>query len=359
VRQIIGLVSVEVLVEVSGCPTTCMHCWALGRGYRPMPIEDAAFFLDELSGFCRERGLDYFTYPMHEVTAHPAAPDMIRLFAPHLGQGYDPILTPGTPLASREDWAEIIAAAKECGAHALWVAFHGFGAEHDRQLNRPGAFEETCLAVRRARECGIGSGANVFLTKPGLRDFDRLLPVLQDLGIRNPAFTVAGYTPTVRGRQYQALRPELGDLLPIAQRVLKQTPHDREAWTGLREAWSSLETYTEAAWVRRARDGSWPETAERDSPRYRLVCRPNLDLHTGTTGIYRQRHGNMRRDGARAVLQRALADGPTSRQQLYFPGPAPPIPELATLAGDAASAAIHFDAASVRDLWLDRQQQTR
>ena len=348
-----------MLVEVSGCLTTCMHCWALGRGYRPMPIKDAAFVVDELSGFCAERGLDYCTYPMHEVTAHPAAPAMIRLFAPHLGQDYDPILTPGTPLASREDWAEIIAAARQCGAHALWVAFHGYGAEHDRQLNRPGAFEETCLAVRRAQELGMGSGANVFLTKPGLRDFGRLLPVLQDLGIRTAAFTVADYTPTVRGRRYQALRPELGDLLPIAPQVLNQTPRDRPALSSLRQTWSSLEACTEAAWVRRARDGSWPEITEWDGPRYRLVCRPNLDLHTGTTGIYRRRHGNMRRDGARAVLQRALADGPISREQLYFPGPAPPIPELAALAGDAGSTAIHFRATSVRDLWLDRHRQTR
>ncbi len=44
-----------------------------------MPIGDAAFFLDEMSGFCAERGLDYTAYPMHEVTAHPAALDMIRL----------------------------------------------------------------------------------------------------------------------------------------------------------------------------------------------------------------------------------------------------------------------------------------
>lgn len=350
--HIIGHVSVEVMVEVSGCPTTCIHCWALGRSYQAMPIEDAAFFLDELSGFCAGRGLDYTTYPMHEVTAHPAAPHMIRLFAPHLGQGYDPILTPGTPLASRPDWQEIIAAARQCGAHALWVAFHGYGAEHDRQLNRPGAFEETCLAVRRARECGLGVGANVFLTKPSLGEFDRLLPVLLDLGLGQMAFTVASYTPTVRGRQYQALRPDLGDLLPIAQRVLNETPHDREPWT-------SLGSYTEAAWVQRARDASWPEIAERDSPRYRLVCRPNLDLHTGTTGIYRRRHGNMRRDGARAVLERALADGLISQEQLYFPGPVPPISELATLAGDADSTAIHFDAASVRDLWLDRQRQMR
>lgn len=344
-----------MLVEVSGCLTTCMHCWALGRKYPAMPLEDAAFFLEELSRFCGERGLDYITYPMHEVTAHPDAPEMIRLFAPHLGEGYDPILTPGPPLASRGDWAEIIAAARQCGAHSLWVAFHGYGAEHDRQLNRPGAFEETCLAVRRVRECGMGSGANVFLTKPGLRDFDRLLSVLLELRVRM-AFTVAAYTPTVRGRRYEALRPELGDLLPIAQRVLTETPHDRAALSSLREAWSSLESYTEAAWVGRARAGSWPEIAEWDGPRYRLVCRPNLDLHAGTTGVYRRRHGNMRRDGAQAVLNRALADRAVSREQLYFPEPAPPISDLAALAGDATSMKIHFGAPGVRSLWLDRQR---
>jgi MoaA/NifB/PqqE/SkfB family radical SAM enzyme len=58
------------------------------------------------------------------------------------------------------------------------VQFHGYGAEHDRQLLRPGAFEETCLAVRRAREAGLEIGANVFLTKPTLAEIDRLLAVL-------------------------------------------------------------------------------------------------------------------------------------------------------------------------------------
>jgi hypothetical protein len=106
---------------------------------------------------------------MHEVTAHPDAPDVIRLFAPHLGGPYDPILTPGTPLASRDEWEDIVAAAKECGAQSLHVAFHGYGEEHDRQLHRTGAFDETCLAVRRAQDQGLGTGANVFLTKPGLR----------------------------------------------------------------------------------------------------------------------------------------------------------------------------------------------
>jgi hypothetical protein len=124
----------------------------------------------------------------------------------------------------------------------------------------------------------------------------------------------------------------------------------------LGRAWSSLESYTEAAWARRAR-GSWPETGYRTSPRHQLVCRPNLDLHTGTTGICRRRHGNMRRDGAQAVLERALADGSFSQEQLYFPGPVPSIADLATLAGDANGTAICFDAGSVRYRWLDRQRQ--
>lgn len=102
-----------MMVEVAGCPTTCMHCWALGGGYRPMPLDDAAFVLDELARFCNGSGLPYTAYPMHEVTAHPAAPDVIRLFAPHLGEPYNPLLTPGTPLAAREDWEDVIAAAKE------------------------------------------------------------------------------------------------------------------------------------------------------------------------------------------------------------------------------------------------------
>jgi hypothetical protein len=192
-EPIIHAVRLQVLVEVSGCPTTCMHCWALGGSYGSMPLEDAAFALDELASFCGDGELSYTAYPMHEVTAHPEAPDVIRLFAQHLGEPYDPILTPGTPLASRDDWEEIILAAKECGAKALWVAFHGFGEEHDRQLNRPGAFEETCVAVRRAQDCGLGTGANVFLTKPNLRDFARLHAVLFALQLGEMSIAPAAY----------------------------------------------------------------------------------------------------------------------------------------------------------------------
>ncbi|HEV8275929.1 MAG TPA: hypothetical protein VGQ26_09565 [Streptosporangiaceae bacterium] len=120
----------------------------------------------------------------------------------------------------------------------------------------------------------------------------------------------------------------------------------------LGRAWSSLESYTEAAWARRAR-GSWPETGYRTSPHHQLVCRPNLDLHTGTTGIYRRHHGNMRRDSAQAVLERALADGPIShRSSSTSQGRCPRW--LTWPPSRATPTAIHFDAGSVRYRWLDR-----
>lgn len=338
--------TVEVLVEVSGCPTTCMHCWALGGNYGAMPLDDAAFVLDELARFCTEREVAYTAYPMHEVTGHPAAPEIIRLFAPHLGGPYDPILTPGTPLASRDDWEEIVAAAKECGAHALWVAFHGFGEEHDRQLNRPGAFEETCLAVRRARESGLGTGANVFLTKPSLSDFERLLAVLVDLGLEELAIGPAAYTPTARGRRYEVLRPELRDLSPIAEGVLTVS--------GLRrDAWSDLPSHTEASWVLRALDGAWPRASRARQPGRHLVCRPNLDLYTGTTGAYRRRHGNLRRDGVARVLERAVAAGPISVEAIYFSDDDIGTSELASRWGDTGGQRVYFEPDSVRYRWLD------
>lgn len=62
-----------------------MHCWALGGNYGTMPLDDAAFVLEGLQRFCGQRGLGYTVYPMHEVTAHLKAPEVIRLFASHMG----------------------------------------------------------------------------------------------------------------------------------------------------------------------------------------------------------------------------------------------------------------------------------
>jgi hypothetical protein len=296
-------------------------------------------------------------YPMHELAAHPQAPEVLRLFADHVGAAeFEPLATTGVPLATREDWRELLAAAATLGTTTVWVAFHGLGVEHDRQVNRPGAFTETCLAVRRVHAAGLRAGGNVFVTTANAGQANRLLAVLQRLQVDEMAWEPAAYYPTPRGRRNERLRPKLSDLLPLTDRIRHLSPFHRDAW-------ANLEAYTEAVWVARALAGDWPSQVAEVEPRHgdqglQLVCRPGLELHTGVAGRYRERHGNLRSDGGPAVLGRALAQGGRSIDAVWFGlDRLPAVGELAARYGDRAGQGLHFTEASVRYLWLDRARR--
>ena len=348
---------VELLIEVVGCPTVCRHCWAQGVAYQAMPLGDVAWVLEQAHRFCDEQGLGFSAYPMHEVAAHPQAAEILRLFADHVGAAeFEPLATTGVPLAVREDWRELLAAAAELVTTTVWVAFHGVGEEHDRQVNRPGAYAETCLAIQRVHAVGLRVGCNVFVTKANAPQAERLLDALQRLYVDGMWWGPATYYPTARGRRNERLRPELAELLPIADRIRGLSPFDQDVW-------ANLEAHTEAAWARRALAGDWPPELAEVEPRHgdqglQLVCRPNLDLHTGTAGLYRERHGNLRADGGQAVLSCALEQGGRSIDAVWFgPDPHRVDGELAARHGDRTGQGVHFTEASVRYLWLDRAQQ--
>jgi hypothetical protein len=341
-------------LEVVGCPTVCRQCWAQGVGYPAMPIGDVARVLEQAHAFCDQHGLGFGAYPMHELAAHAQAVEILGLFANHVGAAeFEPLATTGVPLAMREDWREVLAAAAKLGTTTVWVAFHGIGVEHDRQVSRSGAFAETCLAVQRIHEAGLRVGANVFLTKANASEAGRLLDALQWLRVDELWLGPANYNPIPRARHNESLRPELSDLRPLATRIPQVSLFDHGIW-------ANLEGHTEAAWVRRALAGDWPETARHTGQVLELVCRPNFNVHRGMAGWYRQHHGNLRRDDAGAVLGRALAAGGQPADTLWFDlDPLPPVAELATHHGDPYGQALHFIATSVRYLWMDRAQRSR
>jgi hypothetical protein len=341
-------------VEVVGCPTVCRHCWAQGLHYQAMPLGDVAWVLEQAHRFCNQHGLGFGAYPMHEVAAHPQAAEILRLFADHVGAAeFEPLSTTGVPLATRQDWRELLAAAAKLGTTTVWTAFHGIGVEHDRQVNRAGAWAETCLAVQRVHAAGLRAGCNVFLTKASAPQAERLLDALQRLEIDGMWWGPATYYPTARARRNEHLRPEPSDLRPIATRIRQRSLFDHDVW-------ANLEDSTEAAWTRRALAGDWPTWRRHDGQVLELVCRPNLDLHTGVAGWYRERHGNLRTDGPHAVLSRALEQGGRTSDALWFgPDPPPSVAELATRHGDRGGQGLHFSADSARYLWLDRAQRAR
>jgi hypothetical protein len=163
----------------------------------------------------------------------------------------------------------------------------------------------------------------------------------------------ATYYPTARGRHNERLRPALSELLPLADQIRALSPFDHHVW-------ANLAAHTEAAWARRALAGDWPSWTRQAGQVLELVCRPNLDLHTGTAGWYRQRHGNLRTDGPQATLTGALEQGGRSLEALWFgPDPLPSTAELAARHRDPDGQGVHFSADSVRSLWLDRAQPAR
>ena len=315
---------------------------------------DVAWVLEQTHRFCDDHGLEFGAYPMHELAAHPQAPELLRVFADHVGAAeFEPLATTGVPLAVRQDWQQVLAAAATLGTTTIWVAFHGLGVEHDRQVNRPGAFAETCLAIQRAHAVGLRAGCNVFLTTANAGQAQRLLGALQRLEVDQVWWGPATYYPTARGRRNERLRPALSELLPLADQIRTLSPFDHDVW-------ANLEAHTEAAWARRALAGDWPPWTRQAGEVLELVCRPNLDLHTGVAGWYRQRHGNLRTDGPQAALADALKQGGWSDEALWFgPDPLPSIAELAARHGDPDGPGVHFSADSVRSLWLDRAQPAR
>jgi hypothetical protein len=305
----------------------------------------------------------FAAFPMHEVTAHPQAPEVLRLFAqypgdPSLGVGnpmFQPLSTTGVPLALRADWEDVLATCRQLGATVVWPAVHGWGETHDHAVHRDGAYYETLLGIDRVRAADMEIGCNVFVTCENVAQFDTITADLLAHGVTQFAIEVASYLPTARSRHYGALRPTRDDLLPLVERM--------QALPGPffhRDQWLHLADHTEAAYVHRALAATWPPTAAVQEE-LALVCRPNLDLYWGVAGRYRHHYGNLRRDDAQHVLQAAILDDrERTEDALWFDlNPIPQVSALAEQYGDLAGARIHLSAESVRRRWLDQAQQAQ
>lgn len=141
--------SLFLCVEVAGCPTvvpTLLGPRAWGTG--AMPLADIEWVLEEAHRFCDGAGLAFDAYPMHEMAAHPDAARLFALFSTYGvsvrgGIMFERLTTTGVPLAAREDWRDVLRAAADMGMVDIWVAFHGVGEVHDRQVNHGGAYAGT------------------------------------------------------------------------------------------------------------------------------------------------------------------------------------------------------------------------
>lgn len=335
-------------VEVMGCPTICQHCWAVGRPYQAMPLEEISWVLREVRRFCDANNLTVDGYPMHEVAAHPQAAQIMTLFHDLWGVVEEPVPTTGVPLSTRPDSREFLEILHSLGTSTLWFAFHGADEIHDRAVLREGTYRESLHAVKFAREAGMKAGCNLFLTKENIYQFDQIITDLQSVGVQEIIPEIYSFVPNARGRYSESLRPEWQDVEPLVKKL--DTIPETAFW---RRFWYELpDKHIESWYVRQALEGTW--LAELTHWLIYLVCRPNLDVYRGLAGLYTQCYGNLRDDDADTVLSRAVADGPASQDELWFaPEQLLPVQELAARFGNPHSQRIHKHAVSIRHWWLE------
>lgn len=200
------LPDVHMHVEVIGCPTVCQHCWAVGRPYPAMSLEEIDWVLQEVRRFGDSNNLTVDGYPMHEVAAHSQAAQVMKLFHDLWGVVEEPVPTNGVPLATRNDWREFLETLQSLGTSTLWFAFHGADEVHDRAVLREGAYRESLRAIELARQAGMQVGCNLFLTKDNIHQFDQMILDLQHAGIQQIAPEIYGFVPNARGRRTFAPR---------------------------------------------------------------------------------------------------------------------------------------------------------
>ncbi len=339
--------TLQLIVEVVGCPTVCRHCWARGAPYEAMPLEDIERVLVGAEEACTRAGLRLSAFPMHEVAAHPEVGSVIDLFTAHGGDGqFSPFVTTGVPLAARDDWEDVVEAIRRSGAHQIWVHVHGVGVTHDETVARTGAYEDTLLAVRRCRAAGLAAGANVFVTSANVDQIERAMTDLVEAGAHGCSVEVAGYYPHSRLRHMEAVRPTPADVEPLLPFLNEHRNLNYES-----HFWDDLGSHTEESWRRKAVEGRWDQ---RDRRVRQVVCRADLGIHQGSAGAYGPLIGNLATDDPAEVWARATAVPPTTRYDAYFGEVDEPIEDLARQYGREGEQKLHFNQDSVRAVWLDR-----
>jgi len=343
--------ALALTVEVSGCPSACMHCWAAGHAYAPMRTQDIDSILKGAARFCDSRDLKFEPWPMHEVLGHESALSILQMFKSYSPDAFEPLPTNGLALADRADWEDVLAGIADLGTKMLWFTFHGIGDTHDRIANSKEAFAKSTMTIRRARQAGLRCGANFYVTASNVDQILRSLELSKSLELDDICFEVAGYYPQPMLRKYETVRPTLRQLEQVADKISRSSRFFRDKWKGLDQC-------VEAYYVERA---AAPEQSEAvtwtffDPNRVSFVCRSNMDLHSGMAGLYGPLHGNVGDGAITIALQKGLDAGPHSAEQLHFPGAdLPSVGELARKVGNPNGQKIHFEAQSMRRRWLDR-----
>jgi len=276
--------------------------------------------------------------PLFEVFYHPQPVDVWSLLrSAEIGneefQNTEEgrlVITDGWHLGTDPDAAELLARCREAGIRHVWFTFAGLRGTHDGLCQRPGAFDAIVEGMKRCRDAGIETGANIIVTPRSAREVGELATLVRSLGGER---FVPTYPFVPHHEEQEHLQPELDDLAGLP-------PESIDVNWGYRDFWADPSAFTEAALVRRATKsiGSRRGAAKKETERGRrlgLWIMPNFDLFLSDSELVPHiRLGNIRTEPPENVY-RTLAE-------LEWP-PAPPSDaEMARRYGDPTGSKVFY-----------------
>jgi len=252
------------------------------------------------------------------------------------------VITDGWTLGRDDEAPKLLADFKEGGLRHVWFTFAGLQGTHDDLCERPGAFEAIVHAMKRCRDAGIETGANIVVSTRNTKEVRPLADVILSLGAERfiPTYVMVW---DKAWPQYEAIRPEPEELAGLP-------PTGLDVNWGYSDFWADPGAFTEASLGSRAVEGASDrdtQAKESTARRLSLWVAPNLDLLLGDIHSLGAAEvvANLR-DIRAAQLHELLLNVP-------WPSEPPSDAALAERYGDTTSRKVHMGFAWVRRKWLD------
>ena len=255
------------------------------------------------------------------------------------------VITDGWRLGRDPGTPKLLADFREAGLRHVWFTLAGLRQTHDDLCRRPGAFDAIVTAMKRCRQAGIETGANIIVTTRNTSEIAELGALVRRLDGER-------FVPTYPF--CWRVEPEHANLQPEPENLVGLPPEGLDVNWGYRDFWSDPEAFTEGALVRRAIEaGEGEAVAGSEKRRLHLWVWPNLDLLVNDSRpVPSQRLANLNSDPPEKVYEALI--------NLEWPPDPPSEAELARRYGDRKSRKVfygtpdyHNGLGTVRQKWLE------
>jgi MoaA/NifB/PqqE/SkfB family radical SAM enzyme len=292
---------ITACLDLAGCPSRCLHCWLGCMSSGSLTAGDLCFAAEafrpyaekiEVFSWCREPDYrkDYRAlWALEARLSDEKTPhfELMSLWRAARDESYIPWL-------------------RELGVRRMQLTLFGGRETTDRYYGRAGAFDEVLRAIARLRQNGIVPRLQVFVNRENIGEMPGIEALAQETGLaQDPEFRAFAHQGSCDGEN-EKLYP-----IRITPQEAARIPPRLRAWTEqyLGRPLEAVFGQTEAALCSEMAESPAVHGGAREEGGAVFYIDQRMDVYPNWTAPGPAwRLGNLRADGAAAILARYLAD---------------------------------------------------